>query len=277
MMKKIRKVIPMGVAICFLISLTTPFANAVNISSLSPVERLQKMDPNFDMSTSEVIESKDENGETMYICKTGNPTSQYREISLADFGRSLGISYTLNGNKLTYTLPDGTEAKISERINAEGLREWAITENGRNDVLTFDSAAKKFYLNGKLAEVVSQEVTMISQMPVDNTTQSSSDWYYYSSGEVEIRTDDIVKNTSASVLYALMGAALNPLLGAGISIAITIINAAAAISSLSKAVYVMRDLYRDYNYMSWKAINTYYLDPDYSQYASSNVAYYYGS
>jgi len=231
----------------------------------------------FDL-TKEKITIKDPSGEA-YIVPITSSNYTFEEFGISDIANALKSdpkvsNVQLDGNVLTYTLPNDIDARIVETVDDSRVHSFEITEGNQTDNLTFDSANNEVLLNDEPIVVSMREAYVIRQIDstdgISDLASRNTTWIYMTTSYPHIQAESIIRNMTSSILYTIMLAPLG-WIGVSISVAIIIVDTAIALNSNSKDIYVIRDSYHDITNYGYKYIDYHYLNSDYTDYVTTKT------
>ncbi|GEM_PF-4114769 len=178
----------------------------------------------------------------------------------------------LDGSTLTYTLPDGTRARIVETVDNAGIRILDITEGTQTDRLTFDSARNEILLNGTPVKISMKKAYVFYQINgADSTGGAKTVWIFMGRSYPDIEVEQDIRTFSNSLLYSLMLVAFGDIVAGGQAAASACIQLAIDLGSPYYGVYGIRDMYHDPSYYGYKYKDILYPDSSFSTYVRTDT------
>jgi len=189
-----------------------------------------------------------------------------RDYTLSDMAAAFQADPTVSnvrllGNTLTYNMPDGTAARVTETVLAGGVRIFYCEEGNRTATVTLDVSNNRLYYDNKPVEFSAKE-TYDQRMPVAGNG-AKTEWIYMGTVDYNATCEVMVRTMVSSALWLVITSAC-PAVGLTLGGCQAIINLADVYNLLTKTVYIRRYDYHDPSYYGYKFIYYYYCDSSYT-------------
>ena len=211
----------------------------------SVLDAIGRMDSSIDLAGATVMQEVDANGNMVYVVETAVREIAPNEITLADMALAFlndpTIYARLEGNTLTYILPDGTTGTMTETIDRRGVRTFHAVEGEKSNVMVFDAVNQQVLVDGGVVTATTSEVFVIGQA---DTISPRNQWIFHSTSRPDVQFERAVSTMTTGTVVGIMTSVLSPLVGIPILIVANIISFMQATSPEGRSIHVTRRTYR---------------------------------
>lgn len=173
---------------------------------------------------------------------------------LADDPAAMNLQ--LSGNILTYRLNDLIDVRVIETVDDEGTYYLDITEGSIHNLISTNSDKNEVTLDGTPVEVkISESVTCVAVQPMNI---GPTKWVYSGTRNVDIKSEDLIKNLAITALISLITSVLSPIAGAIVAVASRIIDHYGILNPYSYVLHTSRTTYFEENYRAYQLVDKFY-------------------
>lgn len=231
----------------------------LNYNEECVLDALARANPSIDLSEATVVEEVDYNGNVMYVIETAKyEVEHFYETTLAElsiaFLEDSATEAQLNGNRLSYVLPDGTQGYIIEIVDQFGTRIIQITEGDKSNEIIIDTVNNQLKLDGEIVTIYENQVIVIQQ---DYASPQPRSFRFVSTVNHNMRAQTRIRSLTTGALITLVTSFFS--VGASITVGIAqlIINDFAARRPEHTSVYATRRMYVN-GVGTWRFVDSFY-------------------